>query len=293
MKSAVPIFLILFLLCGSASAKTVRYIEPFFGDATSDNSFHIQVLKRALSLSEAKFGAISAQAIDTPMLQGRQFRALARADIDVLWSMTSRARELEARPIRIPLTMGLIGYRVFVIKQRDRHRFATLTSKAQLQQLLALQGHDWPDTEIMSSNGFKVRGVSWHQSMYKLLAEDKFDYFPRGVLEIGAEGEGLAAYALSIDSKWVLHYPAASYFFVRHEDTSLAQRLEYGLAAMLQSGELKAMILNNPHHVNALRMLNFSDREFIRLDNPLLPDSTPTLDPKYWLTPQELSELVY
>ena len=77
MKSAVPILLILFLLCGSASAKTVRYIEPFFGDATSDNSFHIQVLKRALSLSEAKFFNF-AQAIDTPMLQGRQSRIVAR-----------------------------------------------------------------------------------------------------------------------------------------------------------------------------------------------------------------------
>ncbi|WP_347393509.1 hypothetical protein [Pseudoalteromonas pernae] len=290
-----PVYLFLFAFCCSlCHAQSVRYVAPFFGNEDPENSYYLQVFKRSLALAEAEFGVVELEPINVPMLQGRQFRSLENDQIDVMWSMTSRERENRARAIRIPLTMGLIGYRVLVIKESDKSKFAALSTSEQLKKETALLGHDWPDIEIMKANGFLVEAVSWHNSMYSLLGGKQFDYFPRGILEIGQE---LSFFNQGghfiLEDKWLLKYPAAMYFFVHKDNEKLAQRLEAGLTKMLESGELRSMLLTHPSHHQGLQILNLQSRTMVNLDNPLLPDQTPTLIPNYWLSLDDLLQNTY
>ena len=52
-----------------------------------------------------------------------------------------------------------------------------------LKRFTAVQGHDWPDTKILSYNGLKVRPIADYQVMFNLIANKKADYFPRSVIE--------------------------------------------------------------------------------------------------------------
>ncbi|MFY8274432.1 hypothetical protein AAEU32_09925 [Pseudoalteromonas sp. SSDWG2] len=225
------------------------------------------------------------------MLQGRQFRALENGHIDVFWSMTSQQRGNEALAIKIPTAMGLMGYRVLVIRNNEQQRFASLHSASELKQMLALQGHDWPDTDILLANGFDVHGVSWSDKMYRLLSNSHFDYFPRGLLEVAHELRDFdTEQALALEQRWLLYYPTAMYFFVAKSNAHLAARIEYGLERLAESGELKSLLLNHPHHKDALKIVRLKGRELIHLRNPLLPESVPLLTPLYWLTLEDLIE---
>ncbi|MFY8274434.1 hypothetical protein AAEU32_09935 [Pseudoalteromonas sp. SSDWG2] len=291
----IVLFAVCCLLAQAAySTQTIRYIEPFYGNDAKDKSYVASVLRRAVAISNEKFGDVELEALPTPMLQGRQFRALDTGEIDLMWSMTSRTRENKALPIRIPVTMGLIGFRVFVIKSADQARFAEIEDIAELKKLLAIQGHDWPDTEILQANGFNVHGVSWRDKMYKLLARSHYDYFPRGVTEVGRELNDLDKnHTLALERKWMLYYPTATYFFVRKGNTELAERIEWGLNQMVDSGELRQMLFSHPIHKDALRMAHVEGRTLVELRNPVLPDNAPTLNPKYWVTYEELVQYAY
>ncbi|WP_348245952.1 hypothetical protein, partial [Salmonella enterica] len=76
----------------------------------------------------------------TAMNQGRAISLLAGGtELDVLWSMTSRRREAQLLPIRIPLLKGLMGYRVFIIRAEDEPWFRSLKELDQLRELTAGQ----------------------------------------------------------------------------------------------------------------------------------------------------------
>lgn len=63
--------------------------------------------------------------LEQPVLeQGRATTELIRGRlIDVYWMGTNKQREAELRPIRIPLTRGLVGYRQFVINRDKKALF--------------------------------------------------------------------------------------------------------------------------------------------------------------------------
>jgi hypothetical protein len=87
------------------------------------------------------------------MDQKRAFEFLRNGELDVLWSMTSKDRKQKALPVRIPLLRGLLGYRMFIICQRDQQRFSNITTLSQLQYLTAGQGPHWADTKTLCANG--------------------------------------------------------------------------------------------------------------------------------------------
>ncbi len=284
------LIIIVCLLSQAAYAMTkVRYIDPFYATDADNESYVAALLQRVMEITEDEYGPFELKAEHTPMLQGRQFRALYSDEIDVMWAMTSQERENRALPIRIPIAMGLIGFRVFVIRREQQDKFSQMHDEFELKKLLAVQGHDWPDLKILKANGFQVQGVSWRDQMYTLLAGSNFDYFPRGITEVGRELQRVNIDdTLVVERKWLLHYRAATYFFVNRNNAQLAQRLESGLNQLMVSGELKEMLLSHPIHQEALQLMTLSGRTVVELHNPLLPEKTPLETSQYWLTYEEL-----
>ena len=214
----------------------------------------------------------------------RQNRAVAELQnaraIEVLWTMTSHQREQGLLPVRVPLDRGLIGWRLLLIRKSDAARFAAIRSAAELRSLQALQGHDWPDTEILRANHYKVQTSSDYAGMFKMLASGRVDYFPRSVIEIWSEAEAFADQGLIVAPGLALHYPSAFYYFVNRARMRLAADIQRGLENMLADGSYERLFQD--YFGETLRRSALPTRQVFELHNPLLPEATPVSRRELW-----------
>lgn len=189
--------------------------------------------------------------------------------VDIMATMTSKERESKLLPIRIPITKGLIGWRVAVIRADRLHQFTGVGSLADLKRVRAVQGHDWPDLEILRANGLTAHSVSSHESLFSTLATGRVDYLPLSLLE--AQSAILGRPDLAIAPTFILHYPAAIYFFVNRNNRALAEKVRRGLEASIADGSFDKLFYR--HFADAIQQARLSERRIIELNNPFLPDA--------------------
>lgn len=248
-------------------------------------SYVISLLQLALEKSKKPNERIELVAIDEDLTQARLIAELMRSpDLDVIWTMTSRERESLIRPIRIPILKGLLGQRVFLIRQERQAEFSRIKTIAQLAQLRAGQGSHWPDTEILRANGLNVHTSPHYELLFTMLKGGRFDYFPRGINEAWPELAAHPDEGLAVENELLLQYPAPMYFFVKHEDEALAQRIEKGLNTLIDTGEMDRLFLNHPSIKPVLESAALANRRVFMLINPTLPAQTPLQDSRLWIT---------
>jgi hypothetical protein len=237
-------------------------------------------LNRAGSRRDVRF-------VDLDMAQGRTLVELAggHGGIDLMWTMTDRAREASGLlPVRIPIDRGLLGWRLLLVRRSELAEWSRVRSLKDLSARLAGQGHDWPDTTILRANGLQVGTSSVYESLFRMLAAGRIDYFPRSVLEIDAEVAGGRHPDLAIAPDLMLHYPAAAYLFVSPNRPELATELKTGLEAAVADGSFQRL-----HREQYAAVLKAHPRPstVLQLSNPLLPPETPLQRRELWLQPGE------
>ncbi len=275
----------LFVGVAHAAPATITLIRYPQQEAVMDNrsDYFLELLQLALSKTRVEHGDFQLIPAELGMQQGRALDSpISNRFLDVLWTITSRERERELRPVRIPLDKGLYGYRALLIRAEDQPRFSAIHTLPALATLTAGQGHDWPDTAILRANGLKVETNSSYISSFVMLARGRFDYFPRSVSEITGEWQLHGDAGLAIESGLLLHYPSAMYFFVNHSDGALAERLTLGLERALADGSFEQLFRQHPAMQDGLRLLA-QPRRVLELQNPLLPAETPLSTARYWL----------
>ncbi|MGJ8679821.1 hypothetical protein [Paraglaciecola sp.] len=251
----------------------------------NQTSYFIQLLHLALQKSEQEHGPFQLQSVDTPMGQQRQFKSVNDGSLDVLWAMTSKAREEQAIPIRIPLLKGLLGYRIFVIRTDQVEQFSNINNIEDIKKLTAVQGFDWPDLDILKANNFTVVDSEWYNTIFKSLSKGFYDYFPRSIIEVSAELEYYDTSLLSVDQKHLLIYPTAIYFFVGKHQAELAHRIESGLSRAIDDGSFHALFTQYPSHQQTFNKIELQKRTKYFLHNPLLPEKTPINNARLWFAP--------
>jgi hypothetical protein len=199
----------------------------------------------------------------------------ANGGIDVFWGPTTRKMEQNYLAIRIPLDKGILGWRLLLINAHDRQLFDGVHSLMQLQSYSAGQAREWADTEILRANGLKVVGTEAYESMFDMLAAQRFDYFPRGIGEIWSEAKSHAKLDLEVERHLVLHYPAYTYFFVSKSNTELARTIERGLRAAIADGSFDKLF--EQFNGASIKRAHLNSRIVFELVNPLLPDDTPSM----------------
>lgn len=199
-------------------------------------------------------------------------------------TMTSREREAEMRPIRIPVYKGLYGYRIFIIRAKDQSKFSLVGGVSDLQSLWAGQVADWPDYQIIKHNEYNIVSGASYSSMFAMLKQGRFDYFPRGIHEPFKElSRAPGTDALAVETDLMIHYPAPGYIFVGRDNEDLADRLERGFRAALDDGSFDALFASHPTVQDAIRRADPASRRVFRLSNPLLGPETPLDDERLWL----------
>jgi len=219
-----------------------------------------------------------------PMTQNRAFHSLDDGTIDILWAGTNLQREVSYRAIRVPIYGGLLGKRIPAIRARDKARFDAITEPAQLQSLIACQGNQWPDSDILEDNGYKVDRIARFDVMYRMLDAGRCDYFPRAVTEVYSELDEFGEDRLMAYDSLLLSYPFPMYFFTGKDNEELAAFLEKRLTALAHSGELRTFIENHPVTQRAFPLERFRDARIFTLQNKRLPPETPVSDSSLWFS---------
>lgn len=267
---------------GEPEKVVIKHIRP---ESETDKRprYYVDLLRLVLERTQDVDGAFHLKPAEKRMFQGRAIISLQKGEaLDVVWTMTSKEREEDLLPIRIPLLKGLLGYRIFLIRPQDTEKFAAITTLEDLKSLTAGQGHDWPDTKILRANGLQVITAGTYDGLFEMLERGRIDYFPRGVNEPWAELQAHPESELIVEESILLKYPAAIYFFVNKKDRALANRIERGLRLMMKDGSFDEFFHTHPHTQPIFERANLEQRKTFTLENPLLPPETPLDEEELW-----------
>lgn len=217
----------------------------------------------------AAFNA-AGQPVEVQIVEGptklRLPRMLMRGDITILWMIRSEARDRQFVPVRIPLTGGLIGQRVMMIRPEDQPLFDKVQTLEDFQKLgmLAGMGRDWVDRSIWAANGLATTSptADWRLLYGMMEARNRdIDYIPRGITEIVAEARDHPK--LTIEKRLILRYERDQQFYVSPVAAFLAPTLERGLRIIRENGTYAALL--EKHFGPALREVGAQNRITIPL----------------------------
>jgi hypothetical protein len=190
---------------------------------------------------------VEVQVVEGP-IKLRLSRMLTRGDITILWMVRSETRDKQFVPVPVPLTGGLIGQRLLLIRPEDQPRFDKVRSLEDLRKLgmFAGMGRDWVDRAIWAVNGLPATAptADWRLLYGMLEAGNRdVDYIPRGITEIVAEAGERPT--IAVEKRLILQYARDQQFYVSPEAAFLAPALERGLIILQRNGTFAA--LQNKH----------------------------------------------
>jgi hypothetical protein len=226
--------------------------------------------------------------------QARLLKNLTRDEnnFNVFFSGFSKQRERELLQVDLPITRGLLGYRVFAIREDNLGLFANIADLAQFKKQVTVgSGIGWPDTEIFKHNGFDVIQTQYG-GLWKMLRANRVTAFNRGIneayVEVAQQNQQndvtrlLATPKLVVEPNFLVVYPFDYFFYVSPLYPELHQTIQAGLNKALANGDFKRNFYNHPRIKQALAQLALKNRKVFSLDNPLLSERIQALPQDYW-----------
>jgi len=264
----------------AGGTEIVRFPKPeFAGDRRYD--YALQLLQLALSKASIPYRIETAE---FAMNQERQVLEIETGrTIDVGPIPSSAEREARLLPIRIPVNKGMLGWRLGLIRKGDGGLMAGVNTLDDLKRVRLAQGQEWPDTRILEANGIKVITAPRYEGLFKMLVGQRFDYFPRSVMEIWDE-QALNADTLEVEPHLALHYFYDAYFMVNRKNTSLEKDIREGLEKAIADGSFDELF--QQYYGARLSKARLESRTVIELRNPLLTPETPSDRPELWYDPR-------
>lgn len=261
----------------SASALEPVYIQPPRSATDATQIYYQDLLDSMLP------AAMPLRTVPRAVTQERSLQLLDTGSMSVAWCGTNNTREQRFRAIRVPLFGGLLGVRMGIIRKDQRARFDAITTEAEFQQLVACQGDQWPDSDILEANGYQVERITKYDQMFMMLKAGRCDYFPRSITEIFGELRNHGDDELMAYERILLSYPFPMYFFVSRNNPGLGDLLEGRLTQYARSGQLRTYMQSHPATQSVFPLEKYQDALIFELDNPDLPNDTPVDDPALWL----------
>lgn len=245
------------------------------------------ILKLALSKSGSGNG-YQFQQLEERQTEGRSMEMLKEGSMSVFWAGTQIQYENELRPIRIPVLKGLLGHRIFIIRDGEQSLFDEVNSLQDLRQIPLGQGRFWGDTVVLKHASLRVVTPVKYESLFHMLEGGRFDFFPRAVHEPWSEVTARRELNLTVENRLLLIYPFAMYYFVAKDNKQLASHIETGFRNAIDDGSYDQLFFAHPMVKDALQQAQLAKRVILRLENPNMHPDTPLDDRSLWLNIEEL-----
>jgi hypothetical protein len=82
--------------------------------------------------------------------------------------------------VPFPVDLGIVGYRVCFCSPEVAEKVAGVVTLKELRTFSHGQGSGWSDVGILRHNGFKVIEIPNYESLFRMVAADRFDLYCRG-----------------------------------------------------------------------------------------------------------------
>lgn len=272
-------FIIIWVLCSSqVYAQQVIFLPG--AETEHDKRYEYQSLMFRISMEQTidEFGPFTIKTSPN-MTQSREERNLSLGiKLDVMFA-TPKSHYLGVfTPVLIPIRKGLLGYRIFLINEKNKDILSQVNSVEELKKFSVGQGKNWSSVDVLESAGFKVvRGPSY-DGLFGMLVGGRFDLFSRSISEVEREMEefGKIFPQLMIEETTVLYYLHPDYFWFSNSESGkkLRIRVEKGLKKMIKNGLFDKTF--HQYHADILQQIDIENRKVYRIDNPfMLPEHTP------------------
>ena len=124
--------ILLFSVNAQSASWQITFPRPLETASTIDE-YPLQLLSMALDQTGVNY---QLKPSDNVLTKGKALDRLQdNREINIIWGMTNPQREKDLLPIRIPIFKGLIGWRLFLIRQDMAERFTYI---GQLDHLIKL-----------------------------------------------------------------------------------------------------------------------------------------------------------
>ena len=273
----LPVYLFSLILL-PLSLNTFAQTVVIQGNERSD--YFVDTLKQALSYSPNKNYQLKFYNKDLP--KSRVFENIVtHGGINIVAAGATIDRAKILQPIWFPIVKGLFGWRIPLINKENRNLFLHQLSTEAFKKLTVGQLHSWSDTKILESNNLPVEQGSNYQGLFQMLAANRFDYFPRSILEVQQEFDDHKNLNITIDTNILLHYPTAYFFYVKKSNKTLAEDVTYGLEQSLKDGSFERLFMH--YYGDIVNHTVSEKRRVYHLNNPFLPEKTPLHRKELWL----------
>ena len=283
LKRSKNIFVILALVLLTAKANGLTELKYFQSDHRYD--YRINLLTLAMDKTLSTDGPYSLMPFNESVTQLRGLHMLNKnKDVNVAFLSTTPKREKRFLSVKIPMLRGILGYRLFLIRDLSVDKFSQVNSLEKLKNnYMAGFGSQWADMKILTSNDVPVIGSVKYETLFGMLSNGRFDYFPRGINEAWGEIENHKTQypRLMVEESMAFYYPYPVYFFVQKQNIKLASRIERGLVKAMGDGSFKVLFLK--YHQAIIDKANLPNRKIFVLSNPNLTKQTPPPDTSWWL----------
>lgn len=284
MALRLLLFTLTIMLATPALAEVFR-VGLLHGDADVFD-YELSVLRLALANAPGNH-----QLEIVPLPDATQERIFSYLDspnppVNVFFSGYSPEREHHLLQVNIPLTRGLLGYRLLVVKGARVGELSCIDSLSDLQHYRIGSGIGWPDSEILSANDLQVV-TSRYENLWRMLEAERFDLFHRGVQEVFTELTKPEHTDLSVLPGIMLQFRFDYFFYVSRHRPDLQRILQQGLLNAYNNGAFMANFESHPAIRTALDNAGLNERTIIRLVLPETYDSLDSIPARFWRRPQQ------
>jgi hypothetical protein len=278
------VFLIFFLgISINVAAQDIRIRAPQ-GKGDTVHEYFLKLLELALTNTQDEYGQLSITITKYNVTQIRSLQMIEQnKGLDLNWAGTNTERERQLLAIRIPLNLGLLGYRLLSIRKDRKSDFDRIKSVDELKRLRACQGSHWPDSDVLEAAGFNVLRTVKFEAMYRMVKAGRCDFFPRSIIEGYGEVRHPGREELLAYDRILVAYKFPMYFFVNKTKSQLAKRIGQGLIKALDEGSFMGLMRTQSTTKSAFPLSQYRSSIVFHIENPFLPPETPINISKLWL----------
>lgn len=183
--------------------------------------------------------------------------------------LDSLTEEMNLAFVPFPVDLGIVGYRVCFTNSGLKKELENIRSLKDLRKYRHGQGRGWGDVEILRKNSFEVHEVSKYESLFRMVAKNRFDLFCRGTNELLGEWESRKQIEnLVYDQSFSLAYPLPRFFYTNKSNQKALKRVSEGLVIAFNDGSLKKLWRAN--YQKSIEFVKLENRRIFRIENPFL-----------------------
>ncbi len=245
-------------------------VAPSYGadEGNQESLYFKRLLHRALQLTVPEYGEFELRLPEQLLMDNRLRVSVQRGVVDVMWRNSVEGADNGLLRVPVSLLGELTQYRMLLVRKGDLPLYTDSLALSDLRLRVAGVGAQWPDLKVLAHNQLPYVTATGYHPLFRMLAADRFDYFPRGIYQVRGEIEQYPELDLAMVPNLVLSYPNDVYFYVAPDSSRLAERLTLGLERAQRDGSLDGLIDSMERLRWAKEQISRADWQVIYLDSP-------------------------